>query len=67
MKPDTKVAFYIGPEGGFEEYEIQKAMEYGIKPVSLGKRVLRTETAGMALMSMIMLTYECQCDEEISD
>lgn len=42
-------------------------MEYGIKPVSLGKRVLRTETAGMALMSMIMLTYECQCDEEISD
>lgn len=67
LKPDTKVAFYIGPEGGFEEYEIQKAMEYGIKPVSLGKRVLRTETAGMALMSMIMLTYECQCDEEISD
>lgn len=29
LKHDTKVAFYIGPEGGFEEYEIQKAMEYG--------------------------------------
>ncbi len=67
LKPDMNIAFYIGPEGGFEEYEINKAQEAGIKPVSLGKRVLRTETAGMALMSMIMLTYECQSSDKEQD
>lgn len=62
--PGMNVAFYIGPEGGFEQYEIEEAKGNGVYPVSLGKRVLRTETAGMALMSMIMLTYECQMEEE---
>ena len=37
----------IGPEGGFEESEVQKAIEAGVKPVTLGKRILRTETAGL--------------------
>lgn len=60
LKKDMNVAFYIGPEGGFEAYEVDFAIENGVKPVSLGKRVLRTETAGMALMSMIMLNYECK-------
>lgn len=55
-----KAAVYIGPEGGFEEEEVRAAMENGVMPVSLGKRVLRTETAGMALLSMMMLTLECE-------
>lgn len=37
----------IGPEGGFEESEVKKAMEAGVRPVTLGKRILRTETAGL--------------------
>lgn len=63
LKADIKVAFFIGPEGGFEEKEIENAISHGITPISLGKRVLRTETASMALLSMIMLTYECNMEE----
>lgn len=63
LSKDMKIAFFIGPEGGFEEFEIEEAIKNNIYPVSLGKRVLRTETAGMALMSMIMLTYECQLEQ----
>lgn len=63
LSENMKVAFFIGPEGGFEEMEIQNAVSHNITPVSLGKRVLRTETAGMALLSMIMLTYECNMQE----
>lgn len=62
IKAGKRIAFYIGPEGGFEEEEINFALEHKITPVSLGKRVLRTETAGMALMAMIMLNLECQME-----
>lgn len=48
------VAVLIGPEGGFSEYEVQKAKEYGIKTVTLGKRILRTETAGQAVLPVVM-------------
>lgn len=41
------LAIIIGPEGGFEESEILKATEAGVVPVTLGKRILRTETAGL--------------------
>ena len=47
-----KVAVFIGPEGGFEPEEVELAMEYGVKPITLGKRILRTETAGLMLMSL---------------
>jgi len=67
LSADMKVAFFIGPEGGFEEGEIEKAISAGITPVSLGKRVLRTETASMALLSMIMLTYECNMENSIEE
>ncbi|MBE6014485.1 MAG: 16S rRNA (uracil(1498)-N(3))-methyltransferase [Lachnospiraceae bacterium] len=53
-----RVAIFIGPEGGFEPEEVSKATEAGAKVISLGKRILRTETAGMALMSMIMYRLE---------
>lgn len=67
LGPDIRIAVYIGPEGGFEEYEIREAESLGITPISLGKRVLRTETAGMALLSMIMLNLECQAEENLQN
>lgn len=53
-----KVGIFIGPEGGFEESEIQYAMENGIEPISLGRRILRTETAGLAILSVLMFRIE---------
>lgn len=54
LKPSEDVAVFIGPEGGFAEEEIEKAMQEGISPITLGKRILRTETAGMTVLSIIM-------------
>ena len=54
----AKAAVFIGPEGGFAEEEIELAKNAGIEPISLGRRILRTETAGMALLSMIMYELE---------
>ena len=48
----------IGPEGGFSKTEVEKAVRAGFKPVSLGKRILRTETAGIAVLSMISYALE---------
>jgi 16S rRNA (uracil1498-N3)-methyltransferase len=44
----------IGPEGGFSEKEVQEAINAGIVPVTLGPRILRTETAGIAVLAMLM-------------
>lgn len=52
------VAVFIGPEGGFEDNEIKAALEAGIEPVTMGKRILRTETAGLAMMAWIMYQLE---------
>ena len=52
-KPNT-VAVMIGPEGGFEESEIQLAKESGIMSVTLGRRILRTETAPIAVSAAIL-------------
>lgn len=49
-----KIAIIIGPEGGFEVDEINKLSEEGCKIVTLGKRILRTETAGFTALSIIM-------------
>ncbi|MCR4435435.1 MAG: 16S rRNA (uracil(1498)-N(3))-methyltransferase [Clostridiales bacterium] len=49
-----KVSLFIGPEGGFSEKEIEDAVQKGIKPVTLGPRVLRTETAGISVISILM-------------
>ena len=49
---------FIGPEGGFTEEEVTLAAEAGIVPVSLGRRILRTETAGMAVLSILMYETE---------
>jgi len=53
-KSINKVAIVIGPEGGFEENEILKLKEIGASIVTLGPRILRTETAGFTCLSLIM-------------
>lgn len=58
LKPGEDIAIFIGPEGGFEESEIQTALENGIEPITLGKRILRTETAGFTVLSWIMYQLE---------
>lgn len=58
LRPGQSIAIFIGPEGGFEEAEIQTALENGIEPVTLGKRILRTETAGFTILSWIMYQLE---------
>lgn len=58
IRPGQSVGIFIGPEGGFEESEILKAQEYGTLPVSLGKRILRTETAGLAVLAILMYHLE---------
>ena len=57
QKPET-VAIVIGPEGGFAESEIELALANGLQPVTLGKRILRTETAGMFVLSAIGFALE---------
>lgn len=58
IDPGEDVAVFIGPEGGFEEEEIYLAMQAGIEPVTLGRRILRTETAGITVLSWIMYHLE---------
>lgn len=48
------IGVLIGPEGGFDESEIDKCMKNGVIPVTLGPRILRTETAGIAALSMVL-------------
>ena len=52
------ISFFIGPEGGFNTSEIQLAVENGYTPITLGKRILRTETAGPAVLSMLSYALE---------
>lgn len=56
--PGQSVGIFIGPEGGFEEQEVALAMEAGARPVTLGRRILRTETAGLAMLSVLMFQLE---------
>lgn len=58
IKPGQSVAIFIGPEGGFEEEEVQTAMNMGFSPITLGKRILRTETAGFTVLAILMYHLE---------
>lgn len=58
IRPGKSVGIFIGPEGGFEKEEVELALEYGAMPVTLGRRILRTETAGMAMLSVLMFHLE---------
>ncbi len=56
--PAQNVILLIGPEGGFTPEEIALAMKAGFQAVSLGKRILRTETAGIAAISTIHAIWD---------
>ena len=58
VKPGQSVAAFIGPEGGFEEAEVELAKEAGFQAITLGRRILRTETAGMTVLSILMYQLE---------
>lgn len=58
IKPGQSIGIFIGPEGGFEEKEVEAAIEEGAKPITLGRRILRTETAGLAILSVLMFQLE---------
>ena len=58
IREGQKIAIFIGPEGGFDETEIAMASEVGVEPITLGKRILRTETAGMTVLAWLMYHLE---------
>lgn len=64
ITPGKSIGIFIGPEGGFEETEVAAAVKTGAKPITLGKRILRTETAGLAILSVLMFNLESE-EEEI--
>ena len=65
LKDCKTVGILIGPEGGFDEKEIEDAKKAGGKIISLGKRILRTETAAITALSMCMLAAElCEMGRE---
>ncbi len=53
IRPGQSVGVFIGPEGGFEESEVEEAVAAGARAITLGRRILRTETAGLAVMAML--------------
>ena len=58
VEPGQSIGIFIGPEGGFEEEEIEKAVNMGALPITLGRRILRTETAGLTILSILMYHLE---------
>jgi 16S rRNA (uracil1498-N3)-methyltransferase len=51
------VAIVVGPEGGLTNEEVEQAVAAGFTPVSLGRRILRTETAGLAMLAILQFHY----------
>lgn len=58
IQPGHSIGIFIGPEGGFDQEEIDAAMKCRVQPITLGKRILRTETAGMTVLSILMFLLE---------
>lgn len=58
MNQNKSIGVFIGPEGGFEDLEIEACLNQNIKPITLGKRILRTETAGLTILSLVMMELE---------
>lgn len=56
-QPET-VAILIGPEGGFEKSEVELALKNSISPVTLGTRILRTETSGIIVGGIVLYEYD---------
>lgn len=64
VRPGQDIAVFVGPEGGFEEKEVEMAEQEGFEAITLGKRILRTETAGFTVISWLMYQLEGQCGTE---
>lgn len=60
VKPGMRVGIFIGPEGGLEASEVERLREAGARVISLGRRILRTETAGLAALTLCMYALELQ-------
>lgn len=58
VKPGQHIGFFIGPEGGFDDTEIQLLLDNKAVPITLGRRILRTETAGFTVLSILMYHLE---------
>ena len=58
IRPGMRVGIFIGPEGGFETDEVDRAMKAKAVPISLGNRILRTETAPLMLLSVLTFALE---------
>lgn len=58
IMPGQSIGVFIGPEGGFSEKEIAMAKQAGVHPITLGRRILRTETAGITVLSILMYLLE---------
>lgn len=59
LPEDVKeIAVFVGPEGGYDESEADEATRNGALAVTIGKRILRTETAGAAVLAMLLYHYE---------
>lgn len=58
INPGMSVGIFIGPEGGWEETEVEEAKKHQVHPITLGRRILRTETAGLMTLSVLMYLLE---------
>jgi len=58
IKAGNSVGIFIGPEGGFTQEEVSYAMDKGLLPITLGHRILRTETAGLTVLSWLVLMLD---------
>ena len=58
LNQKNSIGIFIGPEGGFSDQEIILAEKNNLQPVSLGKRILRTETAALFILSVITFLTE---------
>jgi len=52
-KPEKNIALLIGPEGGLSDAEIERSLKSGFTAIRLGPRILRTETAGLVVLSSV--------------
>lgn len=58
IRPGQSIGFFIGPEGGIDDSELSLAIDNGFESITLGKRILRTETAGLTVLSILMYNLE---------
>lgn len=58
MRGKSSIGIFIGPEGGFDTQEVDEAIDAGVQTMTLGHRILRTETAGLTALSILMFELD---------